>query len=77
MSNNKSEGIYRFQVNLKVAGAFFFNCNKVRFFAIFIHHIRNPLQNIWDKVKKSSKLEQDFKDLLPNFACFFTAIVKV
>ena len=37
----------------------------------------NPLQNLWHKVKKSSKLEQDFKNLLHNFACFFTAIVKV
>ena len=31
----------------------------------------NPGQNIWHKVKKSSKIEQDFKDLLSNFACFF------
>ena len=37
----------------------------------------NPLQNIWHKVKKSSKLEQDFKNLLLHFACFFPAIVKV
>ena len=36
-----------------------------------------PLQNIWHKVKESSKLEQDFKNLLANFACFFTAIAKV
>ena len=37
----------------------------------------NPGQNIWQKVKKSSKIGQDFKNLLSNFACFLTAIVKV
>ena len=37
----------------------------------------SPGQNIWYKVKKSSKIGQDFKNLLPNFACFLTAIVKV
>ena len=37
----------------------------------------NPGQNIWHKVKKSSKIGQDFKNLLSNFACFLTAIVKV
>ena len=37
----------------------------------------NPGQNIWYKVKKSSKIGQDFKNLLFNFACFLTAIVKV
>ena len=36
----------------------------------------NPGQNIWHKVKKSSKIGQDFKNL-SNFACFLTAIVKV
>ena len=36
----------------------------------------DPLQNIWLKVKKSSKFESDFKNLLYNFACFFTVIVK-
>ena len=37
----------------------------------------NPGQNSWHKVKKSSKIGQDFKNLLSNFACFLTAIVKV
>ena len=37
----------------------------------------NPLQIIWHKVKKSSKIGQDFKNFLSNFVCFFTAIVKV
>ena len=37
----------------------------------------NAGQNIWHKVKKSSKIGQDFKNLLSNFACFLTAIVKV
>ena len=37
----------------------------------------NPGKNIWHKVKKSSKIGQDFKSLSQNFACFLTAIVKV
>ena len=37
----------------------------------------NPGQNIWHKVEKSSKVGQDFKSLLSNFACFLRAIVKV
>ena len=36
----------------------------------------NPGQNIWHKLKKSSKIRQDFKNL-SNFAYFLTAIVKV
>ena len=45
---------------------------KKKFFKIY-----NPAQNMWHKVKKSSKIGQDFKNLLLNFACFLTAIVKV
>ena len=37
----------------------------------------NPGQNIWHKVKKSSRIGQDLQNLLSNFACFLTAIVKV
>ena len=37
----------------------------------------NPSQNVWRKVKKFSKIGKDFKNLLSNFACFLTAIVKV
>ena len=37
----------------------------------------NPRQNIWQKVKKSSKIGQDFKNLLPNFECFLRDIAKV
>ena len=37
----------------------------------------NPGKNIWHKVKKSSKIGQDFKNLSSDFACFLTAIVKV
>ena len=37
----------------------------------------DPGQNIWHKVEKSSKVGQDFKSLLSNFACFLTAIIKV
>ena len=33
--------------------------------------IYNPGQNIWHKLKKSSKIGQDFKNLLSNFAIFF------
>ena len=39
--------------------------------------IYNPSHNNWHKVKKSSKIGQDFKNLLSNFVCFLTAIVKV
>ena len=44
--------------------------------AVLTHSNYNPGQNIWHKVKKSSKIGQDFKNLLSNFACL-TAIVKV
>ena len=37
----------------------------------------NPRQNIWHKVEKCSKVGQDFKSLLSNFACFLRAIVKL
>ena len=37
----------------------------------------NPGQNICQKVKKSSKIGQDFKNLISNFACFLRAIAKV
>ena len=34
----------------------------------------NPEQNIWNKVKKSSKIGEDWKHLISNFACFLKAI---
>ena len=37
----------------------------------------NPRQTIWQKVKKSSKIGQDFKNLLPNFECFLRDTAKV
>ena len=37
----------------------------------------NPSENIWHKVRKSSKIGQNFKNLLSNFGYFLTAIVKV
>ena len=40
-------------------------------------HNYNPGQNILYQEEKSSKVGQDFKSLLSNFACFLTAIVKV
>ena len=39
--------------------------------------VYNPGQTSWEKVKKSSKIGQDFKNLLSNFACFLRAIAKV
>ena len=35
----------------------------------------NPGRNIWHKVKKYSKIGQDFKNVISNFAGFLTAIV--
>ena len=56
----------------------FLNISNVLNVSIWIFNWNyNSLQNIWHKIKKSSKLEQDFKNLLLYFACFFTAIVKV
>ena len=40
----------------------------------------NPSQKNWHKVKKYSKIEQYFKNVISNFAnfaCFLTAIVNV
>ena len=37
----------------------------------------NPMQNIWNKLEKSSKTGQDKKSLISTFACFLTATVKV
>ena len=31
----------------------------------------NPGQNIWHKVKRYNKIGQDFKNIIPSFACFF------
>ena len=39
--------------------------------------IYNPSQNIWHKLKKYSEIEQDFKNVIDNFACFLTAYVNV
>ena len=37
----------------------------------------NPVQNIWQKVKRYNKIGQGFKNIISNFACFLTAIVNV
>ena len=50
---------------------------KVQTRKLIIRLIYNRGQYIWHKVKKSSKIGQDFKNLLSNFACFLTAVVKV
>ena len=36
-----------------------------------------PGQNVWNKIEKSSKTEQDKKSLIYTFACFLTASAKV
>ena len=37
----------------------------------------NPGQNIWNKIEKSSKTEENEKSFISTFACFLTAIAKV
>ena len=37
----------------------------------------NPVQNIWNKIDKSTKIGQDKKSLVSTFTCFLTAIAKV
>ena len=37
----------------------------------------NPMQNIWNKLEKSSKTGQDKKRLISIFVCFLTATAKV
>ena len=37
----------------------------------------NPGQNIWHKVKTYSKIGQDFKNVISNFACFLITTVKI
>ena len=37
----------------------------------------NPSQNIWHKLKKYSKIGQNFKNVISNFACFLTTIANV
>ena len=36
----------------------------------------NPMQDIWNKLEKSSKTGQDKKSLISTFACFLTATAK-
>ena len=40
-------------------------------------NIYNPGQNILQKVKKYSKIRQDLKNVIFNFACFLTTVVNV
>ena len=51
--------------------------NKTQITQIQHKQIYNPGQNIWHKVRKSSKIGQEFRNLLSSLACFLTAIVKV
>ena len=37
----------------------------------------NPMQNVWNKLEKSSKTGQDKKSLISTSACFLTATAKV
>ena len=43
----------------------------------FLEIIYNPGQNIWNKVRKSSKTGQNNKTLISTFACSLIAIAKV
>ena len=43
----------------------------------FLETICNPMQNIWNKIEKSSKTGQDKKSLISTFVCFLTATTKV
>ena len=55
--------------------------HKKTFFSKFNQKIRqvdyNHGQNMWNKVKNSTKIGQDYKKVIYNFACFLNAIVKV
>ena len=46
-------------------------------FKYFKSIVYNPGQNISQKVKKYSKIGQDLKNVIYNFACFLTAVVNV
>ena len=70
MKGEKTYGLIKISVRERNFCTFFMEANRSKIFY-------NPGRNIWRKVKKSSKLGQDFKNLLSNFACFLTAIVKV
>ena len=44
---------------------------------VLLYENWNPVQNIWHKVTKYSKIGQDFKNVISDFACFLTAIANV
>ena len=53
-----------------------------RFFSLWFvfiaqKEIYNHMQNIWNKLEKSSKTGQGKKSLMSTFACFLTATAKV
>ena len=45
-------------------------------YRIFMRNYK-PMQNIWNKLEKSSKSGQDKKSLISTFACFLTSTAKV
>ena len=51
----------------------------IKIFNCVIRHSDNynPSQNMWHKLKKYSKIGQDFKNVISHFACFLTAIINV
>ena len=51
---------------------YFQNASEIYFLGFY-----NPRQNIWSKVRESSKTGQDQKTLTSAFVYFFTAITKV
>ena len=44
---------------------------------VFFQHIYNPGQDIWDRIKETSKTREEKKSLMSPFACFLTAIAKI
>ena len=56
-------------------------CPKIQFCRIGLNYGKKRVcyswPNIWNKVKKSSKITPGYKDSISNIACFLMAIVKV
>ena len=71
-----------FYVLMFYCSVFYVLCSNVLYSNVLCSSVlcssdHNPGQNIWHKVKKSGKIEQNIKNSLSNFACFLTAIVTV
>ena len=55
----------------------FYNTKLYCLSEVTYNNIYNQMQNIWNKLKKSSKTGQDKKSLISTFACFLTATANV